>query len=754
MKKILFSVLALACIGIPAYALENDSLKTIRLGQVDVYSPKETNLQNAPVSSTTLGADKINQSQIFSIRDISGVVPNFYIPDYGSCMSASPYVRGVGSRNSGQSIALYVDNVPYPEKSAFDFELYDLAQIEVLRGPQGTLYGRNSIGGIVNMYTLSPLNYQGVRASVTAGNYGMMQAKASYYTKLGEKTGFSAGGYYGKHDGFYKNDYTSKNLDAEKTAGARVKFAWTPTQALKLEYATNFDYVDQGAFPYGLYNAESRTVANPNFNDASSYRRKTWNNSLSSKYIFDNMTLTVSLAHQYFDDQMNLDQDFSPASIFTLQQNQKQQMLNGEAVLKSAMKSNYSWLFGLNGFGQRLDTSAPVSFREDGIRTILQPVFTKIGQASGMTMTIKNPTLDIPGTYDTKRGGGAMFHQSTFRNILVDGLSLTVGARLDIEKVALDYNSSSYLDIEAKRGQIVMGTQRATAELIGTADTTFVEFLPKAALKYEWDHMNFVYGSISRGYKTGGFNIQMISDLVRDKLQNTRPGAPAQETDVKHAVMYQPEHSWNYEAGIQNAFLDRKLRTSLTLFYMDIKGLQLTEFVASGAGRMLTNAGSSTSKGVEFSADMQLGGGFSGGVNYGYAHATFRHFTQIETVDGKPVEVDYSGKYVPYAPQQTANVYLNYVKNFENSFLSQFYGNVSYSGIGKIYWQESNETVQDFYSLVNAKLGVRKNAFGLELWGKNLLNTTYNAFYFESFGNKFFQQGKPLQFGARLTLEI
>ena len=95
MKKILFSVLALACIGIPAYALENDSLKTIRLGQVDVYSPKETNLQNAPVSSTTLGADKINQSQIFSIRDISGVVPNFFIPDYGSCMSASPYVRGV-----------------------------------------------------------------------------------------------------------------------------------------------------------------------------------------------------------------------------------------------------------------------------------------------------------------------------------------------------------------------------------------------------------------------------------------------------------------------------------------------------------------------------------------------------------------------------------------------------------------------------------------------------------------------------------
>ena len=176
MKKILFSITVLVCFSISVLALENDTIKTIRLGQVDVYSPKETNLQNAPVSSTLLDAEKISQSQVFSIKDISGVVPNFYIPDYGSAMSCSPYVRGVGSRNSGQSIALYVDNVPYPEKSAFDFELYDLAQIEVLRGPQGTLYGRNSMGGIVNMYTLSPLNYQGTRVSLTAGNYGMMQA--------------------------------------------------------------------------------------------------------------------------------------------------------------------------------------------------------------------------------------------------------------------------------------------------------------------------------------------------------------------------------------------------------------------------------------------------------------------------------------------------------------------------------------------------------------------------------------------------
>lgn len=754
MKKILVNISIFLLSFAPILALEIDSIETISLGQVDVYSSKETNQQNAPVSSTLFSADKINQSQVVSIKDLSAKVPNLFIPDYGSSMSSTPYVRGVGSRYSGQSITLYVDNVPYLEKSAFDFELYDVSQIEVLRGPQGTLYGRNSIGGVVNMYTLSPLNYQGAKVALTAGNYGLMQAKGTYYTKLGDKLGLSAGGYYGQHNGFYQNDFTGKSVDAEKNGGARAKFAWDASRNFKLEYALDFDYVDQGAFPYGLYSAETKSVANPSLNDLSSYKRKTLNNGISTKYFYQDLILTFSLAHQYLEDQMNIDQDFSPLAIFTLQQNQKQHMLNGEAVLKSVSSGNFKWLVGVNGFGQKIDLTAPVSFREDGIRTILQPVFTKIGQASGMTMTVMNETFDIPGTYDTNRGGGAIFHQSTFENLLVNGLSLTLGARLDVEKIGLDYNSSSYLDVEAKRGPIVLGTQRATAELIGTADTTFVEFLPKAALKYEWDRMNFVYGSVSRGYKTGGFNVQMISDLIRDKIMNSRPGANAPEANVKQAVMYQPEQSWNYELGVQNAFLDRRLRTSLTLFYMDIKGLQLTEFVASGAGRMLTNAGSSTSKGVEFSADMLFGSGFNGGVNYGFAHATFNHFTQIETIDGKQVDVDYSGKFVPYAPQHTANVYLNYVKNFENSFLSQFYGNISYSGIGKIYWQESNEISEDFYTLLDAKLGVKKNAFGLELWGKNLLNTEYNAFYFESFNNKFFQKGKPVQFGARLTMDL
>ena len=742
MKKLFITISIFSILFTYMSANENDSVKTIHLGQVDIYSLKETNHQNAPVSSTLLTQRKIDQAQVTSVKDLSAKIPNFYIPDYGSAMSNSPYVRGVGSRSSGQSISLYVDNVPYLEKSAFDFELYDLAQIEVLRGPQGTLYGRNSIGGIVNIYTLSPLSYQGARVSLTAGNYGLMQAKASYYTLLNQKVGLAAGGYYGKQDGFYKNDFTGKNVDSEKTAGGRVKLAWNVSQQLKLNYAIDFDYIDQGAFPYGLYNAETKTTANPNFNDLGHYSRKTLNNSLSSKYLSDDLTFTVSLSHQYFDDQMDMDQDYSPASIFTIQQSQKQNMLNGEAIIRFVSDGNYKWLVGVNGFGQQNDMYAPVTFKEDGIKNILQPNLPPI-------LTIKNTMYEIPGWFNNNRSGGALFHQSTFDNLITKGLSLTFGMRLDVEDVRLDYNTNSSMDMEMRQGPKVI-PMTIKSDLIGSVDTTFVAFLPKASLKYEWDFKNFVYASVARGYKTGGFNVQMISDLMTEKLRAMGPNAV--EPDVKHRTMYQPEMSWNYELGLHNTFFDNMLRTDLTLFYMDISGMQLTEFIANGAGRKLTNAGTSVSKGVEISADLDLGAELNLGVNYGFAHATFKNYKDVKTINGKNIEIDYAGKFVPYAPQQTINVSLNYLKKLDNSFLSQIYGTVSYGGIGKIYWDESNVLAENFYTLVDAKLGVKKNIFGLEIWGKNLLNTEYNAFYFESFSNKFFQKGKPLQLGVRLTM--
>ena len=138
--------------------------------------------------------------QIDALKDLSSFVPILYIPDYGSRMTSAIYIRGIGARSSGQSIGMYVDDVPYLDKSTFDFELSDIQRIEVLRGPQGTLYGRNSMGGIVKVYTISPFDFQGKKISLSAGNYGNIKAKASHYGMLSDKIGFTAGVYYDHSD--------------------------------------------------------------------------------------------------------------------------------------------------------------------------------------------------------------------------------------------------------------------------------------------------------------------------------------------------------------------------------------------------------------------------------------------------------------------------------------------------------------------------------------------------------------------------
>ena len=172
-----------------------DTTRVVKLNEVVINSLKETSPQQTPVSSTILSSKLINTAQINNVRDLSGVVPNFFIPNYGSAMSTTSYIRGIGSRNSGQSMGLYVDNVPYFDKSTFDFDFFDIKQIEVLRGSQGTLYGRNAEGGIVNIYTLSPFNYQGTKLSVSAGNYGFVNAKVSHYSKFNINFGLSICGF-------------------------------------------------------------------------------------------------------------------------------------------------------------------------------------------------------------------------------------------------------------------------------------------------------------------------------------------------------------------------------------------------------------------------------------------------------------------------------------------------------------------------------------------------------------------------------
>ena len=772
MKKHYLVLIALGALGFQDLsangikANENDTIKTYHIGEVIVTSStKETNkLRTLPGSVSIVSPSMIAGRQIEEIKDISTFVPNLYIPDYGAKLTSAIYIRGIGARSSGQSVGLYVDNVPYLDKSIFDFELTDIQRIEVLRGPQGTLYGRNAMGGIINIYTISPFDFQGKKLSFSAGSYGQYKVKASHYAKLSETIGFTAAAYYDHGGGFYTNAYDGKKIDKEDNVGGRLKIEGRFTPHFRATYTFSADYTNQGAFPYGLFegsgNTDYRLVQPININDSSAYRRTVIANSLALEYRDERIALSSTTGYQHFHDDMRMDQDFSPLSIFTLNQRQRQNAFSEEIAIKSNANRDYRWSFGLYGFYNALHTDGPVDFKEDGIKTVLQPVFDRLKQQYPKMPTLKilNENLYIPGSFDTPSYGFALYHQSTYDNLLTEGLSITAGIRLDYEKQKMDYQSEAKMrmGISFKENGPVLDLDQLfpmpTSVIDASVSQDFWQVLPKVSLKYECTPTTFTYLSVAKGYKAGGYNVQMSADVMQAQMRydmmsafkSMMPIEVSEPTPIQDVASYKPEKSWNYEIGIRSELLERRLNMELTAFYMDIQDLQLTQFVNSGNGRILTNAGKADSYGVEASLRVRIIDGLTADANYGFTHATFRDYD-----NGKQ---DFKGNFIPFIPRHTLNIGAQYTRLFHGSWIDQFTASAQFSGTGKIFWTERNDIYQRFYGTVQAKAGVRKGIVSLNLWSRNLTNAHYAAFYFESFGKPYVQTGKPFQIGAEVAI--
>ncbi|MCL3852704.1 TonB-dependent receptor [Parabacteroides sp. GYB001] len=750
---------------------KNDTIKTYNIDEVIITSStKETNdLRLLPGSVSILSPQAISGRQIDALKDISSFVPNLYMPDYGSKMTSAIYIRGIGARSSGQSIGLYVDNVPYLDKSTFDFELNDIQRIEVLRGPQGTLYGRNAMGGIVNIYTLSPFNYQGTKLSLSGGNYGAFKAKGAHYRKLSDNVGISLSGYYDRNDGFFVNELKNTRADKEESAGGRFKLDWLITPNLKAQYTFNYDYVNQRAFPYGLYNKETGVVEPIRINDPSSYERNMLNNSLYLEWKTDKFLLSSTTAYQYLKDDMKMDQDYTEKSIFTLNQKQKQYAWSEEVAIRSNDKKNYQWSFGAYGFYNSLKTDGPVMFKKDGIKEVLQAAFDKIPFPK-FTVKGENDQIYFPGYFETPTYGLALFHQSTYNDLFIPGLSLTAGLRLDYEKAKMNYDSSvegmtinMFLPSMAPGMPTINQDFPVTSRLTGEESQDFLQLLPKASLRYQCSPGTFTYISVAKGYKTGGYNVQMFGDLVqaqaqydlKEEIKQIMPSGMGgmfenpELPPVSDVASYKPEHSWNYEIGVRSELLKDRLNMELTLFYMDISDLQLTTFATNGSGRMITNGGKADSYGVEVSLRSLITTGLTADLNYGFTRATFRDYA---TLDKNEEETNYKNNFIPYTPRHTVSLGLQYTKLLRNCWLDQFTVSAQYTGAGKIFWTEENDISQSFYGVLNGKAGVRKGAVNLNVWSRNITNTDYQAFYFESFNNSFIQKGKPFQIGAEVAV--
>lgn len=729
-----------------------DTIQSLFLNEVIISSStKETNeLKSLPGAASVITPQMIEGQKIISIKNLSMIVPNLYMYDYGSKLSTPAYIRGIGERSSGQSIGIYVDNLPYLDKSLFDFDLIDIQRIEVLRGPQGTLYGRNAMNGIVNIFTNSPFNEQ-TKISLTGGNYGLFRAKGILSRALSDNVAVSLSGYYDGHDGYFTNIFNDKKADKLSSAGGRFRLDWKISPNWTAQWNLNYDYNDQGAFPYGEYNDETEKISSPNQDYIGFYQRETVSGSMNLKYSNEQIIFNSSTGYVFLRDNMNMDIDYSPSNIFQLAQKQNESSWTEELTIKSNNKeSSYQWTFGAFGFYNNLRTTSHTTLEKGAIETILQPVFDHLHATTSMpATTITDERIPIPGVYRTPSWGGAIFHQSTYNNLFTEGLSVTAGVRLDYEKTKMDYQTNLEMNMDMKMPfpPFSIVPQTADTTLAGKEKMSFTEILPKVAIKYEFNPEHYIYGTVTNGYKTGGYNVQVFADVAQAAIMEKYSGNDP--VPVSEAVPYKPEYSWNYEIGYKGALIKDRLYGEITAFLINVKDIQITDFVESGQGRMLKNAGRARSVGAELSLTAILTNELRLILNYGFTQA---EFTDYKLKENDIVIKDYEGNYIPFSPQNTFSVNAIYNKHFQNQWINGFNIQAQYNGAGKIYWTEENDVSQNFYGILNLKAGINKGKYNLSFWTQNTLDTEYTAFYFESMGKALAQRGRPFTCGVDLSV--
>ena len=797
MKRYLFTTLtALMLTGQVNLSAEEiktpvDSLIVRDIEEVIVVStPKEnTNLRQQTLSSTSFSQMEMRSKGVTSIKGISAMVPNLYIPTYGSKLTTATYIRGIGSRINTPAVGLYVDNIPYINKNAFDFNFSDIERVDVLRGPQGTLYGRNTMGGLIRVYTKSPFNYQGTDLNLSAATYGDFKASITHYHRISDKFAFSGGFFYDRQGGFFKNTYNNKKVDDGDEFGARVRAIYLPSDNTKLDFTLNYEHLDQGAYPYQEVGLATNIFDISNhkgqisYNREGNYKRNLLNAGLNLEHQANGFIFSSITGFQFLKDDMKMDQDYTTEDIFTLNQKQNGKTFSQEFVFKSDpnTSSPWHWTTGISGFYEWLKTDAPVVFWSDGVKSIIEDhvnsVFERLKDQNPrmptMALDVTDDHFMVNGNFDTPTLNTALFHQSTFD--LTKQLSFTIGARLEYEKTWIDYNSATkmsfdflmpdFAHIPAMQAMLeqLKGIQVAPA-FIGKLNKDNWQLLPKFALKYDFNERNNIYTSVSKGYRAGGYNIQMFSDLIQSKLSSDMTNAineksggrmeqmgggafsPSEVTyDVNASIGYKPETSWNYELGTHLTNAKQTLQADFAVFYVKTKDQQIAQFAPSGLGRLTVNKDESTSYGAEASLKAQITDAFSVNANYGYTYATFKA-NQAESSSTKGDKY-----YVPFVPKHTFTIGGQYVIALrEGSFLDDITLNANYTGAGRIYWTLDNLTSQKFYGTLNGQVGFRKGDVNLDVWIHNALDGDYTAFYFESRGIGFRQPINPLKVGVNL----
>ena len=773
----------------------SDSSKVFDIDEVVVVSqPKEVlRLRQQALSSTSLSSSLMKKMGVSDLRDLSQFVPNFVMPNYGSRLSSSVYVRGIGSRVNSPAIGLYLDGIPVMSKSAFNLHNYQLSRVDVLRGPQGTLYGQNTEGGLVKMYSRNPFDYQGTDVRLSYGSKYFRNVEAAHYQKFNEHIALSLAGFYEGQNGFFRNTHTGDRSDQYNEAGGKMLLKTRFDSGWKMDVLANYQYVDQNGFPYGKLDLETGKADLPASTFPGTYRRNNLITGLKFGYTGNGYNFTSVSSYQYIKDRMLMDQDYLSADYMHILQEQLQNSFTQELSLKSNQAVGGFWHWTVGGFfsKQWLKTNGPVFF-DDAMtapigNAIQQQMYTAIHasmvkkmmalgmpevaakaaasaaieKAGGISMTVN---MGAPGLYHTPQTNLGFYHESNFD--ITSRLVATLGLRYDYLHTGIHYESSAYMVMTANMmGQKATYTLRSA--LNEKTNDDYNQFLPKLGLTYRLDNQQSnIYATISKGYRAGGYNIQMFSDILQTELNANRQQALRGDYDVPHTaedyekvnqtISYKPEVSWNYEVGSHLNLFNHALHLDFSAFYMKVKNQQLSVMAGNyGFGRMMVNAGKSHSCGIEAALRGQLANGnIDWMLNYGYTHAVFDEYTDGE---GEKA-VSYKDKKVPYVPMHTLSAMADYRIAFNSNLLRNMVFGMNVNMQGKTYWDNGNTYSQDVYAVLGGHIAFDFGIMQLNVWGKNLTDTNYNTFAVDNAATGkreyFAQRGNPFQCGVDLSFRF
>lgn len=707
----------------------SETADTIKTAAVITASKGSDRLEKIASPVTHINLTELKEASINRAKNLSSYIPTLHIPNYGASMTSTIYLRGFGSRMENPVLGLQVDDIPVLDKNAYDFDYIGLRSVTLLRGPQGTLYGRNSMCGLLSLKTLSPADMDGFAARIEYGTANTLQGSLSYCTR---SSAFTFG--LRRSDGFFDNEYTHEKCDPYRGASFQWKWEKKVNERINVSNLFSINGSSEGAFSYGRY--VDGVLLPPSYNDEGSYKRLSVMEGFKARFLGDKVILDGIASIQLLGDDMKMDQDYTPASIFTLEQKQFNKAGTLEMLFRPARKHpRWKPVTGVFGFFKDGDLTAPVLFKREGIeKLILENANRNIPQEIG-SLRIPDREFPISSEFVIHTWNAAVYHES---EITLGKWLLTAGLRLDYEGGRMNYDNRALFSYQFL--PVMKATKPFSVNYQGSLNHHCIELLPKVSVLYPVERKKgslAFYATVSKGYRAGGFNTQIFSDILQGMMMNglmadlgvyfDKPVTSAGAGNTE----YKPESAWNYELG-SRFDSGSGLSIGAGAYVMDCRNQQLTVFPAGQSiGRMMTNAGRSRSCGAELESRWKRER-FGCTLAYGWTRAIFLEYKDNNT--------DYAGKRIPYSPEHTLYASAGYLfKTGSRSLMLE----VDLRGTGPIWWNEAGSLRQPFYSVLGSRISLDSEKWSVYLRCENLAGTRYRTFYFKSIGNEFFQRSQP-----------